>query len=330
MVEKMISKSAAVALLAALGLGIAVVPASASAVTCVVGGGTAPSGWTLFGVGGGVAATSAPYISPSASPTDCYIMTDTGAGWPGDVASGFDITTIPGIPNIVDTVPGTTNGSAMLSPIFTSTAGQSIKFDFSFITNDGTGTFSDWAAAYLLPVDAAGNAIGAALNLFTARTSDNSQVVPGYGFSAFPPGLTLTPNTAFLQGDTFCLNGSTGGTSCSDPNATQFGPVRYDYPYDPTVPIAPGAPPGGSTPWISANYLFDSATAGTYKLVMAVGNVGDQIYSTGLLFAGSSITGGNPVEPEDTIPEPASIALFGGGLAAIGSMAAFRRRKRAV
>src|SRR5690348_5673257 len=77
---------------------------NATPVTCPVGGGNTPAGWTLFGVGGGVAATAAPFISPTGSATDCYIMTDTSdpvnGAWPGTVSSGFDINTIPGIPSI--------------------------------------------------------------------------------------------------------------------------------------------------------------------------------------------------------------------------------------
>lgn len=299
-------------------------PCEAAPVTCAVGGGSTPSGWALFGVGGGVAANANPFISPGGFATDCYIVTDTSVGdtsqWPGTITTGYYFAGIPGIPNITDTTPGTTNGSAMVSPIFTASAGQFLNFQFAFITNDGTTTFSDWAAAFLQPVDALGNPTGASLNLFTARTSDNNQVIPGFGFPLVLSGLTLTPSTAFLQGDTFCLNGATGGTSCSDANATQFGPTRY--PFDLTNPGAPG----GSTPWIDAIFSFDALTAGNYELVMAVGNVGDEIYSSGLLFAGQSITGGNPVED---VSEPGTFALLAAGLLSLGAIR-LRRKPRSL
>jgi PEP-CTERM motif-containing protein len=305
-------------------------PSRAGLLTCSIGGNNAPSGWSLFGVGGGVAANAPPFVSPSGSASDCYIMTDTSnvatdGPWPGLVSSGFDIKTIPGIPSIpsdpANGIVGTTNGSAMISPIFTANASQNLNFDFAFITNDGTETFSDWAAAFLLPVDAFGVPTGPSLNLFTARTSSNSQVVPGYGFASFPSGLTLTPGTAFINGATFFLSGATGGTTGLEPDATQFGPIRYPFQLGDQ-----NADPGGSTPWINAIFGFDASTAGTYELVMAVGNVGDEIYSTGLLFAGQSISGGSPAED---VPEPGTLALFATGLLGLGAMR-FRRKSAAV
>ena len=304
---------------------------NAAPVTCAVGGGASntPAGWTLYGVGGGVAATADPFISPSGSATDCYIVTDTGAGWPGSDTTGYYFSGLPGIPNIppdpANNSVGTTNGSAMVSPVFTANPGQVLRFDFAFITNDGTMTFSDWAAAFLQPVDVLGNPTGPSMNLFTARTSDNNQVVPGFGFSGFPAGLVLSPTTATLRGNTFCLNGLTGGTDCTDPNATQFGPQRYPYPGpDPANPDPTLI--GGSAPWVDATFNFDALTAGTYELVMAVGNVGDEVYSTGLLFGGQSITGGSPAEDPEDVPEPGTVTLL--GIAVVALWATGRRHAR--
>lgn len=186
---QLLASVSALALAGLLGGG-AVQTASAAAASCAVGGGNVPTGWTLTGgVGGGVAATAAPFISPSGTATDCYTVTDTGGGFPGTISTGFNVSGVPGTPNI----PGTTNGSVMTSPLFTAADGQAIDFDFSFMTNDGSGWFSDWAAAALLPVNATGTPTGPALNLFTARTGSNSVAVPGYGFTGFPTGLTLSP-----------------------------------------------------------------------------------------------------------------------------------------
>jgi len=274
------------------------------------GGGNTPSGWTLLpgSLGGGVKAVAAPFISPSGDPVDVYLVTDSGGGFPGLIPTGLQASAIPGAPNI----PGSTNGSAMISPLFTATAGQRINFDFAFITNDGTDTFSDWGAAYLLPVDANGAPTGSApLNLFTARTGGSGSAVPGFGFNGFPAGLVLTPVSANMQGDVFFLNPLTSGTSALDPNATQFGPNGY--PQDPTS--QPGNALGGSTNWVNADFTFDPSTIGTYELVLAVANVGDEIYSSGMLFAGGSVKGDDPNLP--SIPEPGTMLLFGVGLAGL-------------
>ena len=113
---------------------------TAYAASCEIGG-SIPTGWTLNGVGGGVNATLAPLIPPGGSGTVCYIVTDTGGGWPGSVSTAFEMTGVTGAPNIPvnpDTGFGTTNGSQMISPVFTATAGQRLIFDFIFATNDGT------------------------------------------------------------------------------------------------------------------------------------------------------------------------------------------------
>jgi hypothetical protein len=274
------------------------VSAHAALVSCAVGGGNTPAGWTLNGVGGGLAASSVPFVGPSGFATDCYIVTDTGAGWPGTTTTGFYMTGALGDPGI----PNTTNGSQMISPAFTAAAGSQLIFDFMFATNDGTDTFSDWANVALVPTQG-----GQPIFLFTARTGYNSQVVPGYGFSNLAPGLVLTPGTAFLKGDTWYLDATTGDTSASNPNATQFGSLRY-----------PGDAIGGSSDWNHAVFTFDPTTAGSYQLVMNVGNVGDEVYSSALFFSGYSIS------PNPVTPEPGTLLLLGSG--ALGIAGAVRRR----
>src|SRR5712691_10767448 len=167
-------------LVAVLTLGLGAQQAQAISQTCALGAGTTPLGWTLQGVGGGVDGTVAPFISGSGSSTNCIIVTDTGPGFPGTTSTNFSPTT--------NVIAGTTNGSRMTSPAFTANAGDKLDFFFMFATNDGAG-FSDYARASLIDPSTSLTVFV----LFTARTSGSSQVVPGFGFPSFPPGLVLTP-----------------------------------------------------------------------------------------------------------------------------------------
>ena len=216
-----------------------------------------------------------------AGATTCVIVTDTGSGFPGSISTGVPITG--------SGISGTTNGSIMTSPAFTALPGQTLNFNFMFFTNDGS-SFSDWGRASLV-----NPTTGTTLDLFTARTSSNSQVVPGFGFPSFPPELSLSPGVATLQGDTFFIPMF---------GNTQYGPGRY------------GGGPGGSSDWNHALFTFDAATAGDWQLAMTVANVGDQIYSSGLAFSGASI-GGQVVVPPTNVPEPPALVLFGLGLATL-------------
>ncbi len=264
---------------------VIVVPCVAEAgVVCALGGGQTPAGWSVQGVGGGVDATIAPFTPPSGASqgdTACVIVTDTGPGV-GVVSTGFS-------PNNIG-IAGTTNGTQMTSPAFTKNPGDQLNFQFMFFTNDGTGTFSDVARAALIdPITHA-----PVLDLFTARTGSTSQVVPGFGFSQMPAGLVLTPATSTLQGDSFALTDFGTGNG-----STTYGPSRY------------GGGPGGSSPWVNASFTFDSATAGTYQLQMSVANVGDEIYSSGLAFAGKPVFSSPSVLPPSPLPTQFGFPLKG-------------------
>ncbi|MEJ2529577.1 MAG: PEP-CTERM sorting domain-containing protein, partial [Gammaproteobacteria bacterium] len=76
----------------------------------------------------------------------------------------------------------------------------------------------------------------------------------------------------------------------------------------------------GYSGWVES--LFTIEDTGSYILEFGVVNWTDQIYDTGLAFDGITVAG----VPIDPVPEPATVALLGLGLAGLGAM----RRRRAV
>ena len=71
-----------------------------------------------------------------------------------------------------------TNGSVITSPFFTAAAGDSLVFNFNYVTSDGAG-FADYTWARLLD-----STSSVAAGLFTARTAVSGNTVPGFGMPA--------------------------------------------------------------------------------------------------------------------------------------------------
>ena len=149
---------------------------------------------------------------------------------------------------------------------------------------------------------------GAALNFyFDFITSDSGQ------FADNAWAALYTSDNTFVSE----IYNSTTGTSIANPNATTVSWLGGDS----GTCYGAGC---GNTGWQLANYTINST--GSYYLAFGATNSGDTGYNTGLAVDGVTVDGQQllPV-PVSAVPEPASMALFGAGLAGV---AWTRRRSR--
>lgn len=195
-------------------------------------------------------------------------------------------------------IASTTNGSSLLSSTFTATVGQTLAFNFNYVTSDGTGSsgsFPDYAYVRLLGG-------GSPTLLFTASTALTGNTVPGAGLPGLAPGVTLTP-----------------GSTPIIPGAPRFDALGSDS----NQCYGTGC---GYTGWITA--LYTISVAGTYQLEFNVFNVRDLQFGSALAFDYSLGAGGTPTTPvPGVVPEPSTYALTATALAGLAGFA--RRRRRA-
>jgi hypothetical protein len=128
--------------------------------------------------------------------------------------------------------------------------------------------------------------------LFTARTNENGDAVPGFDMPA--PMATLTPfPVAVAAGQTMWAPLGPDSDECYDTGC-------------------------GATGWVHARYQI--ANAGNYRLEFGVTNWDDEDFDSGLAFDAISVDG-VPLP----IPEPGQYAMLLAGLAMLGTL---KRRLR--
>lgn len=239
---------------------------------------TLPSGWTAVG-NAGTGDPNGVVTAPSVTESGYYYVSTNGGTSGGGSLAGI----------------GGTNGSTVTTGVFTAAAGETLEFLFNYVTSDGAG-FADYGWARLIDA-VTSNEVAL---LFTARTTQGGNTVPGFGMP--PLNATLVPaDTPIVPGaPIWNVLGSDSGTC-----------------------YAGGC---GYTGWIQST--FDIAAAGNYKLQFGVTNWSDTLFDSGMAFAGAKI--GDviitpPVDPA-AVPLPASALLLGAG---VGGLGVLRRRQKA-
>jgi len=232
-----------------------------------------PAGWVCTGTCGTSGANGVVPLSPGGGSAYGWVTT----------TDSLEEVSLAGVGGLGEG----TNGSTLRSVAFTATAGAELDFRFNYTTSDGEG-YADYAWARLL--DNNNNEVAL---LFTARTSQDGNAVPGFEMPA--PVATLNPSTVAI---------TAGATEWSPlgPNSNECFDVGC-----------------GTTGWVQSRYTI--AAGGIYRLEFGVTNWDDNDYNSGLAFDAITI-GGEPLP----VPEPATYGMLLAGMTILGAVA--KRRKR--
>jgi PEP-CTERM motif len=192
-----------------------------------------------------------------------------------------------------------TDGSTFTTSAFSTTSGESISFEFNYVTSDGSSTFPDYAWAALISTDG-----GADYLIFSAQTQPTGNTVPGLTLPPLAAGASLTPPTSPIMAG----SGPYGG----GPVWNELGGYSGDC-------YSAGC---GLTGWIGSNFTGEAAD--NYVIEFGVSNATDTLYDSGLAFAGVEV-GGAPIT--GAVPEPSALLLMLIGLGSLVSMMAVRKAK---
>lgn len=266
MQKRNFSRCAALALCASSALMLAA-PAHAGTFD-----GGIPEFWTCTGSCGSSGANGVVPLAPGGG---------TAYGWISTYGSNAQVG-LAGVGNGGEEA----NGTTLRSISFDASAGMALDFRFNYVSTDGAG-FADYAWARLLDQD--NNQVAM---LFTARTNEDGDAVPGFELPATQ--ATLTPFPVAMNG-----------------GATQWAPLGPDSDecYDTGC---------GATGWVRA--LYTIASGGVYRLEFGVTNWEDRDFDSGLAIDALTV-GGAPLP----IPEPGQYAMLLAGLAILGTL---KRRAR--
>jgi hypothetical protein len=219
-----------------------------------------PEDWICEGTCGTGVANGVVTLAPSGG--DRY-------GWVATTGSPLRSLGLPGI--------GGTNGSRLRSPVFTAREGESLEFQFNYVTSDGAG-YADYAWARLLDASLQPVAL-----LFTARTRSSGNIVPGFGMPEI--AAEINPATVNIIG---------GGPRWS-PLGGDSGRC-----------FSSGC---GYTNWVDSRYVIPES--GDYVLEFGVVNWSDTLYQSGLAFDGVMI-GGKPIGADPDYSDVRIVARLAG------------------
>jgi len=239
-------------------------------------------------------------FAPDGSTSFSWVSTTNGVDGAAQAALGGTLT-----PAQISAI-NPTDGSVFTTDSFTATAGEQLKFNFDYITSDGSSTYPDFAFAQLV------NSSGATVALlFTAQTEPTGSAVPAQGLSA--PAATLNPSSVLIN---------------TGPGSTVFSPLGV-YSGECFDGYGNGC---GNSGWVASTYNI--ASGGTYQLEFGVANAADELYDDALAFegaeiGGTSIGGGGGSGTSTAAPEIDPGSAASAMTLLLAGLAIVRGRKRA-